>query len=187
MKKPELIVFAGPNGSGKSTISTPEWILEPYINADNIKKATYCSDLDAAELADKLRSEALRDRSSFSFETVLSTSRKLDLMRQVKEAGYFIRGYFILTCDPLLNVARVQARASSGGHGVPEEKIISRYHKALANIPTFIDLCDICHIYDNTVEPFRIFRKHKETETIFPSEFWSEEAILQLTGRQGNI
>lgn len=183
MKKPELIVFAGPNGSGKSTISTPEWILEPYINADNIKKSTYCSDLEAAELADKLRSEALRDRSSFSFETVLSTSRKIEFMRQVKKTGYFIRGYYILTCDPLLNVTRVQARASSGGHDVPKEKIINRYHKALENVPEFIALCDVCHIYDNTDEPFRIFRKHKETETIFPNDFWTEEAICQLIGR----
>ena len=80
-----------------------------------------------------------------------------------------------------------EERDAIQAHGVPEEKIISRYHKALANIPAFIGLCDICHIYDNTVEPFRIFRKHKETEAIFPSEFWSVEAILQLTGRQGSI
>ena len=36
-KKPEIIVFAGPNGSGKSTITKFARIIEPYINADDIK------------------------------------------------------------------------------------------------------------------------------------------------------
>ena len=46
-KKPEIVVFAGPNGSGKSTFTE---ILRPamdYINADEIKKALECSDLEA--------------------------------------------------------------------------------------------------------------------------------------------
>ncbi len=37
-KKPEIIVFAGPNGYGKSTITKMANIIEPYINADDIKK-----------------------------------------------------------------------------------------------------------------------------------------------------
>ncbi len=37
-KKPEIIVFAGPNGSGKSTITMMARIVEPYINADEIKR-----------------------------------------------------------------------------------------------------------------------------------------------------
>lgn len=51
----------------------------------------------------------------------------------------------------------VHAREALGGHGVPEEKIRSRYDKALALIPRLVEICDILHIYDNTKEPFRIF------------------------------
>ena len=36
-KKPEIIVFAGPNGSGKSTITRMAKVIDPYINADDIK------------------------------------------------------------------------------------------------------------------------------------------------------
>lgn len=36
-KLPEIIVFAGPNGSGKSTITRMAKVIEPYINADDIK------------------------------------------------------------------------------------------------------------------------------------------------------
>ena len=37
-KLPEIIVFAGPNGSGKSTITKMAKIIEPYINAADIKR-----------------------------------------------------------------------------------------------------------------------------------------------------
>ena len=46
--------------------------------------------------------------------------------------GYFIRCYYILTADPMINVWRVKARVESGGHDVPEEKIVIRYDRALA-------------------------------------------------------
>lgn len=36
------------------------------------------------------------------------------------------------------------------------------------------------HVYDNTVEPVRIIRKHKEDISIFPNELWPEEKIVEL-------
>ena len=39
-------------------------------------------------------------------------------------------------------------RESVGGLGVPEEKIKSRYYKALDLIPELVEICDIVHIYD---------------------------------------
>ncbi len=51
-KKPEIIFFAGPNGSGKSTITKMANIIEPYINADEIKKSNLCSDIEAAQIAE---------------------------------------------------------------------------------------------------------------------------------------
>lgn len=53
-KAPEIIVFAGPNGSGKSTITRLAKVIEPYINADDIKRTTHCGDLDAAQMAERM-------------------------------------------------------------------------------------------------------------------------------------
>ena len=47
-RKPEVIVFAGPNGSGKSTITRMAKTVGIYINADDIKNASHCTDLEAA-------------------------------------------------------------------------------------------------------------------------------------------
>ena len=142
-KKPEIVVFAGPNGSGKSTITQ---LLKPfmdYINADEIKKYLNCTDLEAAQLAEKQREEHVEQMQEFCFETVLSTERNLKLLKRAKERGYFIRCYYILTADPMINVWRVKVRVESGGHDVPEEKIITRYDKSLELISELIKVCDI--------------------------------------------
>lgn len=35
-------------------------------------------------------------------------------------------------------------------------------------------------VYDNTIEPVRIVRKHKEDISIFPNDLWSEDEIMSL-------
>lgn len=181
-KKPEIIVFAGPNGSGKSTITSLAKIIEPYINADDIKRTTLCTDMEAAITADELRNKLIDSDESFTFETVLSTERNLLLLERAKEKGYFIRCIYVLTANPAININRIKARVANGGHLVPDEKVISRYYKALDLIPRLVEVCDVCHIYDNTNLPVRIFKKRKAKVFFWKSNEWSIEAIEKLTG-----
>lgn len=182
VRLPEVIVFAGPNGSGKSTITQMAKVGGEYINADDIKRTTLCTDLEAAVKAEELRERMINDKKDFTFETVLSTDRNLLLLQKAKEKGYFVRGIYVLTSNVDINVARVQAREALGGHGVPEEKIRSRYDKALALIPRLVEICDILHIYDNTREPFRIFKKRKDKYYHWKNQYWSNNDIERLSG-----
>ena len=179
---PEVMVFAGPIGSGKSTITGMAKTVGVYINADDIKRSSLCTDIEAAVKAEELRESMLKDKADFTFETVLSTDRNLNLLRRAKENGYFVRGIYVLTASPDINIARVKVREASGGHGVPDEKIRSRYEKALGLIPQLVDICDILHIYDNTADPFRIFKKRKEVYYRWENSFWNSDAIARLTG-----
>ncbi len=182
IKLPEVIAFAGPNGSGKTTITRMAKTVGEYINADDIKSTTLCSDLEAATKAEKLRELMIEQGNDFTFETVLSTERNLNLLQKAKEKGYFVRGIYVLTANADINVARVNAREAFGGHGVPEEKVRSRYQKALALIPRLVSIWDILHIYDNTTEPFRIFKKRKDICFRWTNEYWGEKDIETLTG-----
>lgn len=181
-KKPEVVVFAGPNGSGKSTFTE---LLKPpmdYINADEIKKNLKCTDLEAAQLAEKQREEHVEQMHEFCFETVMSTERNIRLLEKAKQKGYFIRCYYILTADPIINILRVKSRVESGGHDVPEAKIITRYDKALNLVKDLIKICDVCHIYDNSGStPFRIFKKRKELVYYDECVDWYYEDIRALT------
>lgn len=191
MQKPEIVVIAGPNGSGKSTYT--EFIVGPnqfadesfeYINADNIQQSTNCDPLDAAILAEEKRETALQEKRNFAFETVLSTRRNLDLLIRAKEQGYFIRCFYFLTANASVNVQRVNSRVEDGGHGVPEEKIRSRYKKALSLIPELIDVCDSLNIWDNSTEtPYRIFRKKIDNIDIFKNPVWTIDEIKKMTNK----
>lgn len=180
--KPTILVFAGPNGSGKTTITKYVDVINPYINADDVKKTNHCSDLEAAEKALELREKALSNNNNFTFETVLSTDRNLKLLQKAKQQGYFIKCIYVLTANPMINVMRVKSRVASGGHDVPKEKILSRYTKALEIIPEVIKVCDIFHLYDNTTNAFRIFKKRKTEYFYEENQFWNLEQIRMLTG-----
>jgi len=181
MARPRLLVIAGPNGSGKTTATRGISIVGTYVNADDIKTATGCSDLEAAQMAEHLREHLLEATADFTFETVLSTDRNLDLIRRANAAGYEITAVFVLTVDASINVARVRARVASGGHFVPEDKIRSRYERSLINIPTLIDICDTTIIIDNTREsPALIFARDASGQVIESTPDWSEQRIRRL-------
>jgi predicted ABC-type ATPase len=180
---PVLLVFAGPNGSGKSTVTSRLPVLGVYVNADDLKKEYGLTDLEAAQQADALRNTLLERRQSFSFETVLSTERNLLVMQRAKDLGYEVQCIYVLTSNANINVARVRMRVSSGGHNVPEDKIRSRYHKALALLPEVIAVADKIVIYDNTEDPTPIFKKDGLHTESYPSKYWSAESIRNLTER----
>ena len=176
-------MFAGPNGSGKSTFTVVLRPLMDYINADEIRQNLKCSDLEAAQVAERQREECLAQKRDFCFETVMSTERNLHLLRRARRAGYFVRCYYVLTVDPRINVYRIQARVAAGGHDVPEEKIYTRFQRAMALVPEVVAVSDICHIYDNSAErAFRIFKKRKTVCFYDICEDWQMTNIQFLTG-----
>ncbi|MDR3271239.1 MAG: hypothetical protein LBT32_07030 [Peptococcaceae bacterium] len=179
---PHILVFAGPNGSGKSTVRSAWQPVGLYVNADDIKATRGSTDLDAAQEAERLRELCLLELRSFTFETVLSTDRNLDLLTRAIAAGYLIEGVFVLTANAELNVFRVKSRELSGGHSVPPDKIRSRYVKSLANIPQLLTLCAVFHLVDNTNEPEIIFVKNDTGVQIRANRYWTVEAIEPLVG-----
>ena len=161
--KPVLIVIAGPNGSGKTTITTKilhhQWMEDAvYINPDQIAKDKF-GDWNSAEAVmqsvkycEALREQCLSEQTSLIFETVLSAPDKLLFIRRAKEAGFFVRVFFVSTNHPSINASRIVQRVMKGGHDVPINKIISRYFKSIANCKVASQLADRTYIYDNSVD-----------------------------------
>ena len=179
-RKPMILVLAGPNGSGKSTITTFFDKVGTYTNADDVVMTTGMDNMDAAILVDKMRYNSIDKKEDFTFETVLSSNYKLDILRKAKEEGYFIKCVFVLTVNPQINIVRIESRVASGGHNVDSRKVIERYYKSISNIKELLKICDIVHVYDNTETPKRIIRKHKDELSIYPNEYWSKQDILGL-------
>ena len=187
MNKLALLVFAGPNGSGKSSLTACYDREGLYINADEIKKIRQCSDLEAAVEAERLREDCLQKSKNFTFETVLSTRRNLDLLIRARQAGYYIKSVFVMTSDPEINVFRVKSRVIDGGHDVPTDKIRDRYHKSLRNLCELITLSDECRVYDNTKKPQIVFFKDQHGQAICENQYWPHERLEQLIIHLGQI
>ena len=182
--KPRLLVYAGPNGSGKSTVTRGIPVVGLYVNADEIKRVHSCSDLEAAQEAETIREMLLDKRKDFTFETVLSTERNLELLRRAKEAGYEIFAVFVLTKDPEINVSRVKARSAAGGHDVPADKIRSRYHKSLQNLSQLVRIADMTRVVDNTGNmPALICEVKENNARVWENEAWTKADILRLLAR----
>ncbi len=161
--RPRLIVVAGPNGSGKTSIT--EQLLRhawmggcEYVNPDNMARDHFgdwnAPDAvrQAAALAAEVRERCLTEGKSLAFETVLSMPDKIDFIKRAKQAGFFVRLFFVGTDDPSINAKRVALRMIEGGHEVPIGKIISRYAKSLANCTVAAKMADRVYLYDNSVE-----------------------------------
>lgn len=161
--KPELVIIAGPNGSGKTSVTRRflhhEWAQgTTYINPDEVAQQKFGdwnsheNVLKAANYCKEWREQCLREKKSFVFETVMSADDKIDFILRAKQAGYFIRVFFIATASPTINAARIAGRVIEGGHDVPISKIISRYSKSIENCRFIADKVDRLYVYDNSVD-----------------------------------
>lgn len=84
----------------------------------------------------------------FVFETVFSSQDKIDFIIRAKQAGFFIRVFFIATNHPSINASRVANRVMEGGHDVPITKIISRFYKSIINCEIIAKLVDRLYVID---------------------------------------
>lgn len=160
----QLWMLVGGNGAGKSTFY--ERYLKPLglplVNADVLARLAYpeapeAHSYDAAGMAARMREKLLLNGASFCFETVYSHPSKIDFVARAKTLGYEVVMVMIHLDPVALNQARVAERVSTGGHGVPEEKVASRIPRTLSHVKASIALCDRVRVYDNSLvdDPFR--------------------------------
>ena len=106
----------------------------------------------ASVLCDFLRQGLLKNRSSFTFETVMSHPGKVALLAQAQSSGYRTYLYYVATEDPIINISRVANRVRLGGHPVPSDKIVERYYRSLELLVPAIRHTNRAYIFDNSGE-----------------------------------
>lgn len=104
----------------------------------------------ASVAADFLRQNLISAKQSFSFETVMSSPDKVELLEKSRRLGYRNYLYFVATDDPQINVSRVEIRVKEGGHDVPADKITTRYFRSLDLLWEAIKFTNRAFIFDNS-------------------------------------
>jgi predicted ABC-type ATPase len=154
--------LAGANGAGKSTFYHAHLKAAGlrFVNADVLARELRMGPYEAAEMADSLRRELIKQRESFVFETVFSdpVGDKLTFLKDAAAAGFTVVLFFIGISGPEVSEQRLAMRVSQGGHDVPTEKMQTRYPRVLANPNTA--LREIPHVWvfdnDDLRSPYRL-------------------------------
>lgn len=170
MKKspPNCYVIAGPNGAGKTTFALrylPEMTgCKNFINADLI--ADGLSPLDPSKVQLEAGKTLLREiqanisaETDFAFETTLSGRMYARLLKELHSKGWKIALFYLWIPDAEFSRLRVEQRVEAGGHDIPDDAILRRYSRTVANfLNVFAPLCDEVFCYDNSsTEPIPVF------------------------------
>lgn len=122
--KLQIIIVAGVTGSGKSTFS------HCFMNS-------FLQSLPPLSLA-----EGIASRSSFYFESNLTSQSQYGYLRKAKALGYKITAYYLFT-GKALSLARAQLRQVSKGEPFDETLFKKSYElsfKGLADLYEIVDL-----------------------------------------------
>lgn len=104
----------------------------------------------ASVTADFIRQKLILLQRSFTFETVMSSPDKVELLKKAQQRGYRTYLYFVATKDPIINISRVRHRVKTGGHDVPVAKITERYYRSLELLHEAIKYSNRAYIFDNS-------------------------------------
>lgn len=109
---------------------------------------------------------AMQAKVPFAMETVFSyweelpdgkVLSKLDLIRDMQKAGYFVLLFFVGLTNVDLSILRVQTRVAENGHDVPIDRLLRRFPKTQRAIRAAADIADATIFVDNSRKPEKAF------------------------------
>ena len=101
---------------------------------------------------------AMGQKVPFAMETVFSHLRKnpdgrveskIDLIRDMQRAGYFVLLVFVGLSNVHLSIGRVQSRKDRGGHDVPVKKLLERFPRTQEVMELAMGVADASLLMDN--------------------------------------
>lgn len=173
-RRPIVVALAGPNGAGKTTFFDAHLSTTglDFVNADDLSLSLSIDPYAAAELADSIRRQLVRERASFVFETVFSdpVGDKIAFLKETERAGYTVVLIFIGVSGANVSGERVAMRASQGGHDVPAPKLTARYPRVLRNLAQALEELPHIFVYDNSdlKRPYRPVAEKTEGGKVIP-------------------
>lgn len=122
----------------------------------------------------------MEQKLPFAFETVFSHwerradgahySSKIEEIKNMQSAGYFVVLLFVGLVSPQLSYLRVQTRRKAGGHDVPRAKIFSRFPRTQLAVGAASHIADMTIMFDNSRgidQAFTLARVQRQRKVLF--------------------
>lgn len=123
--------------------------------------------------------QAMAGNVPFAMETVFShwkkrkdgkVESKIDQIRELQKAGYFVLLLFVGLANKQLSIARVETRVAQGGHGVATRKLVQRFPRTQRAIGLAKDVADAAILMDNSrtqKQAFTVCRVQLRKRTVY--------------------
>jgi predicted ABC-type ATPase len=93
-------------------------------------------------------------------------------------AGYSVTLLYFWLRTPEMAIERVKARVAAGGHDIPEDTIVRRYHVGIDYFfHQYAPICERWILADNSQIPFRVIAEGSKTDVINVKD---EETFLKI-------
>lgn len=146
-------IIGGVNGCGKSSLTgslkAERTDLGVIVDPDKLTAELAGDEYEGGKLAVEKLEKALADGVSFTQETTLSGGYTRKLARRAKEAGYFIRLYYVGLDTVEESVERIKNRVRKGGHDIPQRDVENRFNHRFADVAKVLPYCDEARFFDN--------------------------------------
>ena len=177
--KPVFTIVMGCDGSGKSTWKRAHYdeLPQRYIDQDSIAGGfgDWNDQINRErnrELVDQEIDELINNKEDFGMESTFSGRPATAMMDRVINAGYDVRGIYIGTNSPEINVERIEYRVIENlGHRVDPARIPQRYAYSLSNLRKRFDQFEELELIDNSID----------------NEFRRPNPLLQCVAFRGKI
>lgn len=145
-------IIGGVNGAGKSSLTgvlkSERSDLGRIIDVDALA-IQHGGNLEGGKVAIRMQEEYIKAGISFTQETTLSGQRPLRMVKTAKEAGYYVRLFYVAISTAQEALSRIANRVRKGGHDIPQEDVLRRFEDRFDALAKVLDYCDEAILYDN--------------------------------------
>lgn len=146
-------IVGGVNGVGKSSftgvLKSRTTDLGVIVDVDKITAQMGGKALEGGKRAIRIMEDCIRDGVSFTQETTLSGHRPKAAAKRAKEAGYYIRLYYVGLDTAEESKRRIANRVARGGHDIGEADVERRFAGRWESLRAVLPFCDEAAFYDN--------------------------------------
>ena len=182
-------IIGGVNGVGKSSftgvLKSRTTDLGVIVDVDKITAQAGGDAIQGGKAALRLMEDCIAQSVSFTQETTLSGHRVRNTAQRVKEAGYYVRLYYVGLDTAEESKRRIANRVARGGHNINTEDVDRRFAARWDAVAKVLPYCDEAAFYDND-NGFAEVAVYRNGELILEGDYrprWITELAAYLKAR----
>lgn len=145
-------IIAGVNGAGKSSLTGSlkyqRRDLGKVIDVDRLAMQ-HGGFIEGGKAAIAMQERFIEEGISFTQETTLSGQRTVRMAKQARDAGYYVRLFYVGISSAEESIKRIENRVAKGGHNIPEDDVRRRFKERFDALARVLEYCDEAVFFDN--------------------------------------